>query len=252
MKVFNNWWEYFVVIWWSFCPPPLQKISSEKPDSLNVFNEKYTEAINSLSIDEQKFLYDKLSSIEEQNNKNTDIIENKAHSIISQSSLGITLLVVAISLLTTQVENISSYVFYWVLFFVLIIVLNNVVSALLSRNVILLKYEYPQVVIEDINNDSKLSQSIVEKLFINKHYQFINNIKTTFLFYSHWYYKITLIFLLALAISLPVIFIVAPLNKKVDNNSSPTTIYNINSKNGHNVIVNDDSTYQGRSNESKK
>lgn len=243
MKIFNKWWEYFVVMWWSFFPPSLEKISSDKPDSLNAFKEKYSEAVNSLSANEKIFLYDKLSRIEDQNNKNTDIIENKAHSIISQSSLGITLLVVAISLLTTQIDSISFYIFFWILFFVLIIILNIVVSALLSRNVILVKYEYPQVVIEDVNNDSKLVNSIVEQLFINQHYLFINNIKTTFLFYSHWYYKITLIILLVLSFSLPAIFIFNSPNNKVNINSTPSKIYNINPTNEHDAIIKNDTIF---------
>ena len=243
MKIFNKWWEYFVVMWWSFFPPSLEKISSDKPDSLNTFKKRYFEAVSLLTTDEQKFLYNKLSRIEEQNNKNTDIIENKAHSIISQSSLGITLLVVAISLLTTQVDNINFYIFFWILFFVLIIILNIVVSALLSRNVILLKYEYPQVVVEDINNDSKLVNSIVEQLFVNQHYLFINNIKTTFLFYSHWYYKITLIVLLVLSLSLPAIFIFNSQSNKAKIDTLPSKIYNINSGNGSNSVIKIDTTY---------
>lgn len=244
MKIFNKWWEYFVVMWWSFFPPPNEKMSLEKePDSLIAFNEKYVEAIKSLSLDEQKFLYDKLNRIEEQNNQNTNILENKAHSIISQSSLGITLLVVAISLLTTQVDSINFCLFIWILVFVLIIILNIVVSALLSRNVILLKYKYPQVVIDNIKNDSKLINSIVEKLFINEHYLFINNIKTTYLFYSHWYYKITLIILVVLSISLPALFLFNNNNNKAKIDSPPSKVYNINSTIEHNAIKKEDSVY---------
>jgi len=229
MEIFDHWWEYFLVMWWGISPPDLNKYFGPDPGPVSSFRDDYYDSIKSLSTSRVKFLLTKTNRIEEQENKTTEIIENKAHSIISQSGLVITLLAIAISFFTTQYDGLRFNIFNWLSLILILIILNLITAALLAKNVLVTKYTYIKSVIKDVQKDSNIIDTIVEQICIVEHTAYINIVKATFLQFAHWYFKITLILILLFVLSLPVFYAFSATNndiEEVGNTVNRKTIIN--------------------------
>lgn len=237
MEIFHHWWEYFLVLSWTVYPPKFKKIGGDVPPSLDSFRDKYSKRIEHLSKDEKALglFREKLSHLEDLENKTRNTIEGKAHSMISQSGLAAALLVATISLLAIKSNSWSYIPSIWVYFLLVITTLNLVAAALLARNVIVLEYKYPKQVISDLSKDYFFIDSLIEQMFIIKHSSYYNNIKASFLKYAHWYFKATFICILILVISLPFLYFSKPLEK--DSKSNSKNIYIENSVNKYSTAT---------------
>ncbi len=225
MEIFDHWWEYFLVLSWTVYPPKFEKIGGVAPPSLDCFRDKYSERIEHLSKDKEalSLFRQKLSHLEDLENKTQNTIEEKAHSMISQSGVAVALLVGAISLLTTGSGSGSYILSIWVYLLLVIATSNLVAAALLARNVIVLEYKYPRQVISDLSKDYFFIVSLIEQIFIIEHSSYYNRIKASFLKFAHWYFKATFICILILVISLPFLYFSKPLEK--DSGSNSKNIY---------------------------
>ncbi len=228
MEIFDHWWEYFLVLSWSFSPPKFKKIGGELPPSLNHFKDQYTKEIENLSKDEKSFtnFMQQLNHLEDFENKTRNTIEDKAHLMVSQSGVAATLLVAAISLFTFKSNNWSNIQSIWIYSFLTIITLNLVAAALLARNVIVLEYRYPKQVISELTKEYLFIDSLIEQIFIIKHSSYYNNIKASFLRFAHWYFKATFICILVLVLTLPFLYFFQPIEKSNELDSHKINIEN--------------------------
>ena len=239
MEIFDHWWEYFLVLAWTFSPPKFEKIGGEVPPSLNSFKDKYSEEIELLSKDEKALILfrEKLNHLEDLENKTRNTIEEKAHSMISQSGVAATLLLATISLFTIKADSWSYLLSIWIYVFLSVITLNLVAAALLARNVIVLEYKYPKQVISSITKDYIFIDSLIEQIFIINHSSYFNNIKASFLKFAHWYFKATFMCILILVISLPFLYFFQPLKDDGKFNSKNITIENFFNKYSTDTIL---------------
>lgn len=237
MEIFHHWWEYFLVLSWTVYPPKFKKIGGVAPPSLDCFRDKYSKRIECLSKDEEalSLFRKKLNRLEDLENKTRNTIEEKAHSMISQSGVAVALLVGAISLLTTRSGSSSYILSIWVYLLLVITTSNLVAAALLARNVIVLEYKYPRQFISDLSKDYFFIVSLIEQIFIIEHSSYYNRIKASFLKFAHWYFKATFICILILVISLPFLYFSKPLEK--DSGSNSKNIYIENSINKYSTAT---------------
>jgi|GEM_PF-3408704 len=205
MEIFDHWWEYFRLIIWSFSPPKFIRINNDVPPTLEQIRKGLDPQILKLARDVKaiNMFREKLNRLEDTENGIKLTIEGKAHSMVSQSGLAVTLLLTAISLFSLKSDGWGLVQLIWIYSFLSIITLNLVTAALLARNVIALNYTLTKQVISDISSKYIFHDSIIEQLFIIKQTSYFNSIKASFLKYAHWYFKATLICVLVLVFSLP-------------------------------------------------
>ncbi len=242
-EIFDKWWEYFLVILWGFSHPSNEKLMGNKNVSkadikkkyenkiIEVFNTNNAERIANLTT----FINNRCS--EEEERKKT--IESKAHSLVGQTSIAVSLLFAAISVSTSQYDFLPFYfkLILWIIFF--IIILNFVTAGLHARNVVTALQGYAYHSIDsflDIKNNK--IDILIEKYFISEYNSYLNNVKTTYLRFSHWYFKFSFMITVVVALLLPPSLMLV--NGKA-NNKKTQDKYNriyINNEN-HQILMRD-------------
>jgi len=222
-EIFCSWWEYFRVISWAIFPPKEEILMNEKEwisdvtvVPLNhtlrnkseleqsIFVYQYREKMFKLLSDGDKNKADgfrrkvKIIFDEEENRKK--IIEEKAHGLIGQTGIIASVLSVAIPLINTNTHDP-----YFIIVIVLLILslINFVVAGLHARNSVTMR-PYQRVGLKDIIKDDydDKPEYIFEQVvdcWINSNN---NDIKGTYLKFSHWYFKAGFIIIIILALVL--------------------------------------------------
>ena len=133
------------------------------------------------------------------------MIETKANSMISQTGLSVTLLVASLSFVSLGVDSSSSRVV--ILMLLCFAAINLVAAGLHARHVVSLKYPYPRHDLTSYFNAGQPSVDfILSQLFIIQSLSQINDVKATFLKFSHWFYKTTFVTLFLIALISPAMF----------------------------------------------
>lgn len=212
-EILEHWWEYFVVIWWAiFRPTNKQVLARSAPTKIDIQN-KYEDALKGLLSrkDENKIsgLTENLATRNKAEEERKTTIESKAHSLIGQTGIAVTLLISTLSLGTGQFKDwhFGVKLITWFLFFS--VILNLVVAALHARNVVALKEGYAHEDFESfLGDDTNQLSPFLEMIYIIEHNSYINDVKATYLKFSHWYYKCSFIILVITAIIVPLLIMV--------------------------------------------
>ncbi|QQS37590.1 MAG: hypothetical protein IPM56_06450 [Ignavibacteriales bacterium] len=207
-EIFEKWWEYFLVIFWAFSRPSNKKLMKyeqvTKEDLKIKYGPRISDVLNTDDLEKIKTLTEFIDNkyLEEDERKKT--IENKAHSLIGQTSLAVSFLLAAISFGSTQNDNLPLYfkIIVWLLFF--LIILNFVTAGLHARNVVTALEGFAHHSIENFfYPDNSKYNLLFEKFFMSEYNFYLNNVKTTYLRFSHWYFKFSFIITVIVALILP-------------------------------------------------
>lgn len=236
-EIFEKWWEYFLVIFWGFSHPTSSKLMGrenvKKDDLKNQYGSQILDVLNTNDAEKIKNLTDFINNkySEEEDRKKT--IENKAHTLIGQTSITVSLLLAAISIGTSQYDFLPIYfkIIVWFLFF--IIILNFVTAGLHARNVVtaLQGFAHHSIGSFFLQDNYKIN-ILIEKYFMSEYNSYLNDVKATYLRFSHWFFKFSFIITVLIALLLPPsIMLVSSSTVKPDKQ---TKIENINVNHNYN------------------
>lgn len=205
-EILDYWWEYFHIFWWSFSRPSNERLQRTKSPTREDIHNQHATAVNeflSKNDDSQiKIFMDHLEADikDEEDRKNT--IESKAHAMVGQTGIAVTLLIGTLSFGSGQFKDVDMMIKWlaWLVFFLAI--LNLVVAGLHARNAVVLKEGYEHLCFDTYFASKSLSLAI-EKIYIKAHNSYLNNVKGTYLKIAHWNYKCSLMILLIGALLLP-------------------------------------------------
>jgi len=205
-EILDHWWEYFCIVWWSFFRPSNERLQgTECPTREYIHNQHATAVYEFLSKSDDaqtKVFMDHLDADikDEDNRKNT--IESKAHALVGQAGIAVTLLIGTLSFGSGQFKDVDIILkcFGWMVFF--LIILNLVIAGLHARNAVVLKEGYEHLCFETYFTSKSLSLAI-EKIYIKAHNSYLNDVKGTYLKIAHWNYKCSFMVLLVGALVLP-------------------------------------------------
>lgn len=244
-EIFDKWWEYFHVIFWGFSPPSNAKLMGcenvEKDDIKSEYESKVVEVLATNDNDKIKYLNDFINNRYDDEEERKKTIENKAHSLIGQTGIAVSMLLAAISIGTSQYDFLPLYfkIIVWALFFILI--LNFVTAGLHARNVVTVLQGFAHHTINSflIQDNYKLN-ILLEKYFMSEYNSYLNNVKATYLRFSHWYFKFSFILTVLIALLLPpsLMFV----NSSNAESKVPSKVENIDvNHNYYNSIENNES-----------
>jgi hypothetical protein len=211
--------------------PSYEKVLARQPHARDEFLKKYQDRIASLSGSRRKFV--RLSfeefvtqTIEEERDRQRTI-EGKAHSLLGQTGITISLLLGSLSVGATQLSGwpLGVKLVAWGLF--LIAALQFVVSGLHARAALILLRGYARDDVEQFL-DPKLTKGrlLSQRLFQAEHNSFLNDAKATFLKFAHWYFKSGIMWLLFASLILPpLVFLLGPQKSTTDSSGAETRIF---------------------------
>jgi hypothetical protein len=207
-EILEHWWEYFLVVWWSIFRPSNERLMGRVSGTENDIREAHGGSLNDfLSRSEEKEivkLIDFLASKRKAEEERKSTIESKAHSLIGQTGIAVTLLIGALSLGTLQFKDwhFLIKITTWIFFFS--VILNLIVAGLHARNTVALKEGYAHTDISIlISQETQLLDFLINDLYISEHNSYLNDVKATYLKFAHWFYKCSFIFILISAFFLP-------------------------------------------------
>ncbi len=241
-EIFDKWWEYFLVIFWGFSPPANVKLMGRENikivDIKLEYESKVVEVLATNDNEKIKQLNDFINSKYEEEEDRKKTIENKAHSLIGQTGIAVSLLLAAISIGSSQYDYLPLYfnIIVWVLFF--IIILNFVTAGLHARNVVTVLQGFAHHTINSffIQDNYKLN-ILLEKYFMSEYNSYLNNVKATYLRFSHWYFKFSFIVTVLIALLLPPSFML--INSINDESKDPSKVENININHSNDKSIED-------------
>lgn len=229
-EIFDKWWEYFLVIIWGFSHPTNKKLmgrdSASKIKIKNEYEAKIVEVFNTKDEDKIKNLIDFIDNRYSEEDERKKTIEGKAHSLLGQTSIAVSLLFAAISISTSQYDFLPFYfkLILWLVFF--IIILNFVTAGLHARNVVTALQGFAHHSIDNflIKEDNKID-ILIEKYFMCEYNSYLNDVKATYLRFSHWYFKFSFIITVIIALLLPPSLMLANSNKDTKPQNKLEHIY---------------------------
>jgi len=217
-EIFEHWWEYFIVIWWGFSNPTNENFLKRIKPSKNVIFKEYMGAVTNLLksnktqlINEYKLAVTQSFSMEE-NRK--DLIESKAHSLLGQTGITVSLLLGAFSIALTQSFYWSLTIKFIVWIFFVITIIHFTVSGLHARNAVVLKDGYEQADLREILDPHfTLNRLFLSRMYQIEHNSYLNDVKATYLKCAHWYFKAGLVSLVVgILLIIPIFFLLISKN----------------------------------------
>lgn len=207
-EIFEKWWEYFLVISWGFSHPTSSKLMGRdnvnKDDLKNKYESQILDVLNTNDSERIKNLTDFINNKYSEEEERKKTIENKAHTLIGQTSIAVSLLLAAISIGTSQYDFLPIYfkIIVWFLFFIIII--NFVTAGLHARNVVtaLQGFAHHSIGSFFLQDNYKIN-ILIEKYFMSEYNSYLNDVKATYLRFSHWYFKFSFIITVLIALILP-------------------------------------------------
>ena len=204
MEIFDHWWEYFRVLYWSLSPPAVEYFITE-PVSFALLEKEYKEEIEKIKQEGEgkvKFILDLMDKGVSSEEERRTVIETKAHSMISQSGLAIPLLVAALSLISISINDLIAKSI--ILFLLCAATIHFIAAVLHARHIVSLKYFYPrQDFASYLTHEDRTVDYILSQVLIIRRLSELNSVKATFLKFSHWFYKATFSILLLMTFCVP-------------------------------------------------
>lgn len=230
-EIFDKWWEYFLVIFWGFSHPSNTKLLGreiqKKDDIKTQYEAKIADVLNTNDTEKIKNLSDFINKKYDEEEERKKTIENKAHSLIGQTSIAVSLLLAAISIGTSQNDELPLYFKIIVWFFYFIIILNFVTAGLHARNVVTVLHGFASHKIDSFFDQENFKLNILlEKYFMSEYNSYLNDVKATYLRFSHWYFKFSFIITVLITLILPPSLMLV--NTFTDEIKHPNKIENIN------------------------
>lgn len=209
-EILDHWWEYYKIIWWGIFPPDMKKLMNDREiTKKEIIGNLYKDQINLLANntnfpERQKEFIESIDSIYLQEEERKKTIELKAHSLIGQTSIAITFLLAAISLTTVQYQNFSLITKLVIWFSFVTIIINFVTAGLHARNAVILKEGYATTSYSDfLDVDFSLTNYTLDKIYSVEHNSYLNEVKATYLKFSHWFFKCSFIITIFVSVLLP-------------------------------------------------
>lgn len=225
-EIFHKWWEYFLVIWWGIFRPSDARLLSQNQITKEEVRDKYKNLILEMlrKGDKEKieFFNNTVSERKKDEDERKKNIELKAHSLLGQTSIAITLFVALISLSSTQF--IETPIFLRIIFWisVVIILIHFITVALHARNaVVLMGYLTPHLV-DTLDPTIDESELLIGRIFANYYNSYLNNVKATYLLFSHWYFKFGIILIFLIGVVLPVLIMSESVSKPYEMKNKST------------------------------
>lgn len=232
-EIFDHWWEYFTIIWWGIFPPTMDKLMNgrqftKKEEIDNLYKNKINLLANNANFSErEKEFVESINSLYLQEEERKKTIELKAHSLIGQTSIAITFLLAAISLTTAQYQDFSLIIKLIIWFSFVAIIINFVTAGLHARNVVILKEGYASTSYCDLlNPDFSLTSFTLDKIYSVEHNSYLNEVKATYLKFSHWFFKCSFIITISVAVLLPPFLMITANSNHGTSKEGKVYIYN--------------------------
>jgi hypothetical protein len=203
-EVLEHWWEYFTVIKWVFSPPGYDKLMGGiKAPNLKQRSDHYKKILDHLNseitVDTFRIIIDTEIEREDQRKQ---VIETKAHSILSQTGIATSLLIGSISLGSANLLTLSTFWKIAISAFLVLIVGHFVIAALYARLSVILSRGYVRIDFEEEGEFSAIERAI-NRMFALEYNSYLNDIKGTYLKLSHWFLKLSFVSILFASIALP-------------------------------------------------
>lgn len=210
-EIFEKWWEYFLVAKWSFYRPSNEKLTGLKIVTYKNIEKKYSDKLKKLFDEPIKENIEQLQRYSDEEfyseTERKNVIEAKAHSLLGQSGISVTLLIAALSLGTTQFGD-------WSILFKLLlwlsfsfIIFNFVFAGLHARNALVLKEGYASQTFESMIDNLGSKTNLIEKIYIIEYNRYLNDIKGTYLKFAQWFYKFSFLLVLMVTFLIPPLLI---------------------------------------------
>ena len=238
-EIFDRWSDYLLVAWWGLYPPKSESLLGRD----NISKEEVV-TINDKSI--QRLLRRKKDIIQDFKNfldrsfneeeERKERLESKAHSLLGETGIVVSLLVAALSFGLGQSTS-QSWQYLTICFLMFLILFNFVITGLHARNGVILKGYQRLDETDYLNGHTTDKELLLTKLYLIKYNNYLNDVKATYLRFAHWYFKAGLFFVIVTMVTVLTIFVLFPSNDSHDANTSNTIIY----KNEYYKII--DSSY---------
>lgn len=214
LEIFDYRLEYFKVIYWGFSPPSHELLQKNRPrkkiDIIENTGPKIREVLESKDEEKINDLKEFIKQRYEAEEDRKKTIENKAHLMIGQTSITVSLLLAAISFGSKEIGllPLEWKILFWIALCILI--LNFVTVGLHARNAVRLRPGYAAPLIDVyFQKENCKYQYLLELYYCAEYNSYLNNAKGTYLLFAHWYLKCSLVatFIVSVLLPLPLILL---------------------------------------------
>ena len=215
-EIFDHWWDYPVTAWWGLSAPTdevlLQRSKTTQEAVAQDFRDRIAGLVTSNDAVKIRAFEDHLAKKLESEDDRRTLIETKAHSLLGQTGITVTLLVGSLSLSAVQATQWPLEVKITAWCFFLMAGFHFIVAGLHARNAVILVRGFARPT-EDELLDLKIDKSdaLVGTLYQAEHNSYINDVKAPYLKIAHWYFKAGLLTIfLAIFVLPPLLFFSNP------------------------------------------
>lgn len=182
-----------------------------KPEKYSIITNEYKQKLRDINSEAELETYLKYIEIDHNNEeKRRKIVEDKAHAMLSQSSITAALLTACLTLFTNDKVHLGYFGKSIILFLFMLPILNTIMIGLLARKVVSAKYKYSSENIDFPVERDKLNflkKRLIDNIFAKKQNTYLTNIKVTYLNWAHWLHKVNFISLFTCGLTISLIFV---------------------------------------------